>query len=286
LAGRTGSQGLALAAVAFLGVGFGFKVAAVPFHMWTPDVYQGAPTPVTAFMSAGTKVAAFAAFIRVLDTSFQPLTLDWTPIVWGAAALTVVVGSVLAIAQTDIKRMLAYSSIAHAGFILIALTSGTQDGISAALFYLLAYALMILGAFGVVMLVSAQGEARTSLVSYAGLYRRSPLLAGLLTLFLLSLAGIPPTAGFVAKVNVFRAAVDAGHWPLVLIGVLASVVAAFFYIRVMVLMYMQDPQEELAPDESPLPRVAVAIPAVLTVLFGVAPGLVLGVLDKASVLRW
>jgi NADH-quinone oxidoreductase subunit N len=286
LAGRTGSQGLALAAVAFLGVGFGFKVAAVPFHMWTPDVYQGAPTPVTAFMSAGTKVAAFAAFIRVLDTSFQPLTLDWTPIVWGAAALTVVVGSILAIAQTDIKRMLAYSSIAHAGFILIALTSGTQDGISAALFYLLAYALMILGAFGVVMLVSSRGEARTSLVSYAGLYRRSPLLAGLLTLFLLSLAGIPPTAGFVAKVNVFRAATDAGHWPLVLIGVLASVVAAFFYIRVMVLMYMEEPQEDLVPDESPLPRVAVAIPAVLTVLFGVAPGLVLGALDKASVLRW
>jgi NADH-quinone oxidoreductase subunit N len=286
LAGRTGSQGLALAGVAFLSVGFGFKVGAVPFHMWTPDVYQGAPTPVTAFMSAGTKVAAFAAFIRVLDTSFQPLTLDWTPIVWGAAAVTVVTGSLLAIAQTDIKRMLAYSSIAHAGFILIALTAGNQEGISAALFYLLAYALMILGAFGVVMLVSARGEGRTSLISYAGLYRRSPALAGLLTLFLLSLAGIPPTAGFVAKVNVFRAAVDAGHWPLVLIGVLASVIAAFFYIRVMVLMYMQEPQDEMVPDDSPLPRVVVAVPAVLTVLFGVAPGLVLGLLDKASVLRW
>jgi NADH-quinone oxidoreductase subunit N len=283
LAGQTGSLGLALAAVAFLGIGFGFKVAAVPFHMWTPDVYQGAPTPVTAFMAAGTKVAAFAALIRVLETSFQPLTLDWTPLIWTIAAVTVVVGSLLAIAQTDIKRMLAYSSIAHAGFVLIALTAAGQDGISAALFYLLAYALMVLGAFGVVMLVSARGEGRTSLDSYAGLYRRSRLLAGLLTLFL---AGIPPTAGFIAKVNVFRAAVGAGHWPLVLIGVLASVVAASFYIRVMVLMYMQEPQDDAEPDRSPWPRVAVAVPAVLTLLFGVFPGIVLGLLDKAAILRW
>ena len=286
LAGQTGSLGLALAAVAFLGIGFAFKVAAVPFHMWTPDVYQGAPTPVTAYMAAGTKVAAFAALIRVLETSFQPLTLDWTPLVWSIAAVTVVAGSLIAIAQTDIKRMLAYSSIAHAGFVLIALTAAGQDGISAALFYLLAYALMVLGAFGVVMLVSARGEGRTSLSSYAGLYRRSRVLAALLTLFLLSLAGIPPTAGFIAKVNVFRAAVGAGHWPLVLVGVLASVVAAFFYIRVMVLMYMQEPQDDAEPDRSPWPRVAVAVPAVLTLLFGVFPGIVLGVLDKAAILRW
>ena len=286
LAGRTGSLGLALAAVAFLGIGFGFKVSAVPFHMWTPDVYQGAPTPVTAYMAAGTKVAAFAAMIRVLETSFQPLTLDWTPVVWTIAGVTVVAGSLIAIAQTDIKRMLAYSSIAHAGFVLIALTAAGQDGIAAALFYLLAYALMVLGAFGVVMLVSARGEGRTSLSSYAGLYRRSRLLAALLTLFLLSLAGIPPTAGFIAKVNVFRAAVAAGHWPLVLVGVLASVVAAFFYIRVMVLMYMQEPQDDAEPDRSPWPRVAVAVPAVLTLLFGVFPGIVLGVLDKAAILRW
>ena len=286
LAGRTESLGLALAAVAFLGVGFGFKVAAVPFHMWTPDVYQGAPTPVTAYMSAGTKVAAFAAFIRVFDTSFQPLTWDWTPLVWGVAAVTVIVGSLIAVAQTDIKRMLAYSSIAHAGFILIGLTAANQDGISAALFYLVAYAAMILGAFGVVMLVSIRGEGRTSLGSYAGLYRRSRLLAGLMTLFLLSLAGIPPTAGFIAKVNVFRVAVEAGHWPLALIGVLASVVAAFFYVRVMVLMYMQEPQDEAVPDPSLGPRAVLAVPALLTLLFGVFPGIILGLLEKASVLRW
>ena len=214
---------------------------AVPFHMWTPDVYQGAPTPVTAYMAAATKVAAFVALIRVLDVAFQPLTWDWTPVIWVLAAVSMVVGSVLAIAQTDVKRMLAYSSIAHAGFILTGLTAANQDGIQAAMFYLVAYAAMMLGAFGVVMLVSSRGEERTTSSAYAGLSRRRPLLAGLMTLFLLSLAGIPPTAGFMAKVSVFGAAIRAGHWPLVLIGVLSSVVAAFFYLRVIVLMYMQEP---------------------------------------------
>jgi NADH-quinone oxidoreductase subunit N len=286
LSARTGGDALALTAVALLAIGFGFKVAAVPFHMWTPDVYQGAPTAVTAFMSAGTKVAAFAAFIRVFDIGFQPLGWDWAPVLWGLAAATVVVGSLLAIAQTDIKRMLAYSSIAHAGFILIGLTAANQDGIQAALFYLVAYSAMILGAFGVVMLVSIRGEGRTLLGSYAGLSRRSPLLAGMLTLFLLSMAGIPPTAGFIAKFSVFGAAVRAGHWELALIGVLSSVVAAFFYIRVIVLMYMQEPADDLEPDRSVLPRVAIAISAALTLVFGVFPQVILGVLEKAAILRW
>jgi NADH-quinone oxidoreductase subunit N len=286
LGGRTGGRALALAAMVFLAIGFAFKVSAVPFHMWTPDVYQGAPTAVTAFMSAGTKVAAFAAFIRVFDVAFQPLTWDWIPIVWALAAISVVAGSVLAIAQRDIKRMLAYSSIAHAGFVLTGLTSGDQRGISAALFYLVAYSVMVLGAFGVVMLVSSRGEQRTDLGSYAGLYHRSPLLAGLMSLFLLSMAGIPPTAGFIAKVSVFRAAIDAGHWELALVGVLASVAAAFFYIRVMVLMYMQEPTAEVRPDRSLLPTIAVAVPAVVTLLLGVLPGLVTGFLDEASVIRW
>jgi NADH-quinone oxidoreductase subunit N len=272
--------------VAFLAIGFAFKVSAVPFHMWTPDVYQGAPTAVTAFMSAGTKVAAFAAFVRVFDVAFQPLVWDWTPIVWTLAAVSVVVGSVLAIAQKDIKRMLAYSSVAHAGFVLIGLTAGDQRGIAAALFYLLAYSFMILGAFGVVMLVSSRGEEHTDLASYAGLYHRSPLLAGLMSLFLLSMAGIPPTAGFIAKVSVFRAAIDAGHWELALVGVLASVVAAFFYIRVMVLMYMQEPTGEAEPDRSLLPTLVIAIPAIVTLLLGVLPGLVTGFLEKASVIGW
>jgi NADH-quinone oxidoreductase subunit N len=285
--GRIGPIPLALAAVALLAVGFGFKVAAVPFHMWAPDAYQGAPTAVTAYMAAATKVAAFAALIRVFDTAFQPLAWDWTPFVYVLSAVTMVVGAVLAIAQSDIKRMLAYSSVAHAGFILTAITAANQDGISAALFYLMAYAVMILGAFGVVMLVSERGEERTSLASYAGLARRRPLLAALLTVFLLSLAGLPPTAGFLAKVFVFRVAVDAGHWSLVLIAVLASVIAAFFYLRVIVLMYMQEPAEEAAFEPVPrLSMLAVATPALLTLVFGVFPNLVYGFLKTASVLRW
>jgi NADH-quinone oxidoreductase subunit N len=254
--------------------------------MWTPDVYQGAPTPVTAFMAAATKVAAFGALIRVLDVSFQPLTGDWTPVIVALAALSVVLGSVLAIAQSDIKRMLAYSSIAHAGFILTGLSSANQDGIRSALFYLVAYAVMTLGSFGVVMLVSARGEEQTSLGAYAGLGRRQPLLAGLMTLFLLSLAGIPPTAGFIAKVGVFGAAIRAGHWPLVLIGVLSSVAAAFFYLRVIVLMYMQEPETVTEEDPAVLPRVALAVPAVLTLVLGIFPQVVLGALDKAAILRW
>jgi NADH-quinone oxidoreductase subunit N len=286
LAGQTGSQGLALLAFTFLAIGFGFKIAAVPFHMWTPDVYQGAPTPVTAFMSAATKTAAFFALIRVLDIAFQPLTWNWTPVLWVLAAVSVIAGSLIAIAQTDIKRMLAYSSIAHAGFILTGLTAADQTGVAAAMFYLVAYSAMTIGSFGVVMLVSARGEEQTSLTSYAGLARRQPLLAGLMSLFLLSLAGIPPTAGFIAKVGVFAAAIRAGHWSLALIGVLASVVAAFFYLRVLVLMYMQEPVGEQDEDRSPLPRVALAIPAALTLLFGVFPQVILGVIQKASVLRW
>jgi len=214
------------------------------------------------------------------------LAWDWRPLVWVLAAVSVIAGSVLAIAQTDIKRMLAYSSIAHAGFVLTGIVAVGETGISAALYYLVAYALTILGAFGVVMLVSARGERRTSLASYAGLGRRSPLLAGLLSLFLLSLAGIPPTAGFVAKVGVFQAAVDAGSWPLVLIGVLASVVAAFFYLRVIVLMFMHEPEGDEATDETFLPRLVIGVSAALVLVLGVFPGLVIGFLDRAAVLRW
>ena len=287
--GHVGPIPLALAAAGLLAVGLAFKVAAVPFHMWAPDAYQGAPTAVTAFMSAATKVAAFAALIRVFDTAFSPLAWDWQPFVIGLSAVTMVVGSVLAIAQSDIKRMLAYSSVAHAGFILVGVSAATQQGIQSSLFYLVAYATMILGGFGVVMLVSIRGEERTQLGSYVGLARRSPFLAALLTVFLLSLAGIPPTAGFIAKVSVFQAAVQAGHWPLVLIAVLASVVAAFFYLRVIVLMYMQDPQEAsetVSLQPAPMPAAAVAAPAFLTLLLGFFPGLITGFLHTAAVLRW
>jgi len=286
LSGQTGSVGLALAAAGLLAVGFGFKVAAVPFHMWTPDAYQGAPTCVTAFMSAGTKVAAFAAMLRVFDVAFAPLVWDWRPFLFGLAALTMLVGSILAIAQTDIKRMLAYSSIAHAGFILVGVTAAGQQGMQAAMFYLATYAVMILGAFGVVMLVSVRGERSTSLASYAGLARRSPFLAAMLTLFLLSAAGIPPAGGFIAKVAVFSAAVRAGYWPLVLIAVIASVIAAFFYLRVIMLMYMQEPNEAMGIRPAPIGRFAVAVPGALTLLFGVLPGVLFVFLKTASVIKF
>jgi NADH-quinone oxidoreductase subunit N len=285
LSGQVGGFALALGAAGLLATGFGFKVAAVPFHMWTPDAYQGAPTCVTAFMSAGTKVAAFGAFLRVFNTAFSPLIWDWRPFVWGVAAVTMLVGSILAIAQTDVKRMLAYSSIAHAGFILVGVTAADK-GIQGAMFYLVAYATMILGAFAVVMLVSVPGEQNVSLASYAGLARRSPFLAVSMALFLLSLAGIPPTAGFIAKVTVFTAAVQVGYWPLVLIAVIASVIAAFFYIRVIVLMYMQDPGGSVELEGTSVARVGVVVPAVLTLLLGVVPGPLFGILKSASVIRF
>jgi NADH-quinone oxidoreductase subunit N len=286
LAGQTGSQALALLAIAFLVVGFGFKISAAPFHMWTPDVYQGAPTPVVAFMGAATKVAAFFALMRVLDVGFQPLTWDWTPIIYGLAIVSIVVGSVLAIAQRDVKRMLAYSSVAQAGFILTGLTAANTTGIRAAMFYLIVYAVMTLGAFGIVMLVSSRGEEHTSLDAYAGLARRTPGLAALMTVFLLSLAGIPPTAGFIAKVTVFAAAIGAGNWPLAVVAVLASVAAAFFYLRVIVYMYMREPAETVEPDAGLMPRIAAGVLAAGIVVLGIFPGILTGILQPASVVRW
>jgi NADH-quinone oxidoreductase subunit N len=286
LAGQTGSQALALVAMAFLVIGFGFKVSAAPFHMWTPDVYQGAPTPVVAFMSAATKVAAFFALIRVLDVALQPLTWDWTPVIYALAVVSVVVGSVLAIAQSDVKRMLAYSSVAHAGFILTGLTAPNAIGIRAATFYLIVYSLMTIGAFAVVMLVASRGEEQTSLEAYAGLARRSPSLAVLMSVFLLSLAGIPPTAGFLAKVTVFSAAIGAGNWPLAVVGVVGSVVAAFFYLRVIVYMYMREPANTLEPDAGVMPRLAAAVLALGVLVLGIFPGILTGILEPASVVRW
>ena len=287
LSGVGGDLALALLAVALLAIGFGFKVSAVPFHMWTPDVYQGAPTPVTAYMSAATKVAAFFALMRVFDVAFQPLSWDWTPIVAGLAALSVVVGSFLAIAQSDVKRMLAYSSIAHAGFVLTGLTAADATGIDAAMFYLVAYSIMTLGAFGIVMFVESGREGGSTLQDFAGLGSRRPWLAALMTVFLLSLAGIPPTAGFLAKVAVFSAAVGGGYWWLALLCVVVSVVAAFFYLRVIMYMYMRQPEHEaIEPAAGGLPSAAVGILAVLTLVFGVFPDLIARFLDQAAVLRW
>jgi len=277
-----GHTTLALIAAGLLLVGFSFKIAAVPFHMWTPDAYQGAPTSVTAFMAAGTKVAAFAALLRVLMVGFHGVSVDWRPVVAILAGVTMVVGSLLAIAQSDVKRMLAYSSVANAGFILVGVSAGTPAGTQAAMFYLAAYATLILGAFGVVILVSERGERHTSLASYRGLSRRSPWLAAALALFLLSAAGIPPAAGFMAKVLVFEAAIKVGEWPLVLVAVLASVVAAFFYLRVIALMYMREADDPTPVTASTIGGLVLATLAGLTLLFGILPGILLNVLHGGT----
>ncbi|HEX9235803.1 MAG TPA: NADH-quinone oxidoreductase subunit N [Actinomycetota bacterium] len=288
LEGQTGTASLALAAAGLLAVGFSFKIAAVPFHMWTPDAYQGAPTCVTAFMAAGTKVAAFAAFFRVFEVALSPMVWDWKPFIWVLAAVTMVVGSVLAMAQADIKRMLAYSSVGHAGFILVGLTAANRQGIEGAMFYLAVYAAMVLAGFGVVVLVSGRGERSTALESYAGLARTNPFAAAVMGVAMLSLAGLPPTGGFIAKVAVFSAAVQDGHWPLVLIAVVTSVIAAFYYLRVIVLMYMRDPaQPEVAPvSAAAVGRLAIAVPAILILLFGVFPSVLFTAVRSASVIRF
>ncbi|MGH9263491.1 MAG: NADH-quinone oxidoreductase subunit N [Acidimicrobiales bacterium] len=237
---QTVTGGVLLGGFALLLVGLGFKVAAVPFHMWTPDVYQGSPTPVTGFMAAAAKAAGFAALLRIFFSAFGTERLDWQPIVWALAVLSMVVGSVLAVVQTDVKRMLAYSSISHAGYVLIGLQAANDRGIAGSLFYLLAYTFMILGSFAIVALVARRGDSRTGLDDYRGLARDRPLLAFAFTVFLLAQAGVPFTSGFLAKFYVISAAVEARSYAIAVIAMLAAVVAAFFYLRLIVVMYMAE----------------------------------------------
>jgi len=285
LATTTQNDALLLIGLAMLAVGLLFKVGAVPFHSWTPDVYQGAPTPVTGFMAAATKTAAFGAFLRLFYVAFPGLRWDWRPVMWGVAILTMVVGAILAVTQQDVKRLLAYSSIAHAGFILTGLIATSKQGISSVLFYLLAYSFVTLGAFAVVTLVrDSKGEA-THLSSWAGLGRRSPLLAAVFALFLLAFAGIPLTSGFTGKFAVFQAAAAGGATPLVIVGVLSSAVAAFFYIRVIVLMFFSDPQPS-GPSvavPSPLTATAIGVGVLVTLGLGLLPQYFLDLATKASV---
>jgi NADH-quinone oxidoreductase subunit N len=224
--------------------GLAFKVAAVPFHMWTPDAYEGAPTSVTGFMAAGAKAAGFAALLRVVLHALGGVHAGWGPLLSAVAMLTMTVGNVTALLQNNLKRMLAYSSVAHAGYLLVAVVAGGPDGASAALFYLAVYSVMNLGAFGVLTLLGRQQEERVTLSDLAGLGFRQPLLGVAMTFFMLSLGGIPPTAGFMAKVYLFGVAVKAGYVPLVIVGVLNSVVSVFYYLRVTVAMYMEEPQGE------------------------------------------
>src|SRR5438128_2470198 len=243
-----------LLAVGLLLVGFAFKVSAVPFHMWTPDAYEGAPAAVTGFMSTGVKAAAFAAFFRVFLAAFEPLRADWWAIVWAIAAATMILGTVVGVAQTSVKRMLAYSSIAHGGYLLLALVSANDFAKGAVLFYLLAYAVTNLGAFGVLALLDDGDRANDRVRDFAGLWNERPRLAALMTIFLLSLGGFPPTAGFIAKWYIFTAAVKAGYYWLAIIGVLTSVISVFFYLRIVVMMYMSPAAAPVRVP--PVPKIA------------------------------
>jgi len=284
LANTTANDALLLIGLAMIGVGLFFKIGAAPFHSWTPDVYQGAPTPVTGFMAAATKVAAFGAVLRLLYVAFPGMQWDWRPVLWGVAILTMAVGAIIAITQTDVKRMLAYSSIAHAGFLLTGVIAGNGKGIAAVLFYLAAYAFVTMGAFAVVTLVRDAGGEATHLSRWAGLGRRSPLLAAIFAIFLLSFAGIPLTAGFSGKFAVFQAAASGGAVPLVIIGVLSSAVAAFFYIRVIVLMFFSEPRPDgpTVAVPSVFTATAIGVGALVTVVLGIAPQYFLHLADTAG----
>jgi NADH-quinone oxidoreductase subunit N len=271
MAGRI-PEPLFLIGVALMLVGFGFKISLVPFHMWAPDVYEGAPTSVTALIATGSKAAAFAALMRLLLTSFGPARPDWAPVLWGLAALTMTIGNVVALAQSNLKRMLAYSSIAHVGYMAVGLVAGGGAGTSAVLYYLFAYTFTTVGTFGVIALCDRAGEEAVDVSDYTGLSRKSPLLAAALALFLLSLVGIPPLAGFVGKFYVFGAAVRSGYLWLAVIAVLNSAIAAYYYLRVIVYMYMREAEgtpAAFAPSFAG--GLALGIALIGIVLLGVAP---------------
>ena len=271
MSGTQLSPTLTLAGFGLLVVGFAFKVALVPFHMYAPDVYEGAPTSITAFLSTGPKMAGFAAFLKVIVVSFAATTQHWWGVIWLLAVLTMTVGNITALMQDNIKRMLAYSSVAHAGYLTMAVLAGTYDGAFGLMFYLAVYAATTLGAFAVVGMIEGKDETGLTIDSYRGLGHRSPYLAGVFALAMVSLAGIPPTAGFLGKYFIFSAAIDEGYLWLVIIAVLNSLVSVYFYLRPVVAMYMQDPAEE-APILISRATVPVLLLMVLVIVgFGLLP---------------
>ncbi len=281
---KSGMDGLLLPGTFLVAVGLLFKVGAVPFHMWTPDVYQGAPTPVTGFMAACTKIAAFGAILRFVYIGVAGNRWDWEPALWGVAILTMVVGSVLLITQTDIKRLLAYSSIAHAGFILTGVLALDRVGVSAVMFYLVAYGFTTIAAFAVVSLVRQGGSEATRISQWAGLAKRSPLLAAVFAFILLAFAGIPLTSGFTAKFAVFTAAVGHGATVLAVVGVLASAVTAFVYFKLIVLMYFSEPAGDGTRVVTPslVTSLALSMGVLVTLLLGVVPASVLDLAARSS----
>jgi NADH-quinone oxidoreductase subunit N len=271
-----------LAGMLLMATGFAFKIAAAPFHMWTPDVYEGAPTPMTAFMSVGPKAAGFAAFLRVFLVALPALKPEWTWLVWGLAVLTMTVGNITALYQQNIKRMLAYSSIAHAGYVLVGFTAGNAVGTAGILFYMLSYAFMNIGAFAIIILVGKKGEDNNNVSDYAGFGYKHPILGIAMCIFLFSLAGIPPAAGFIGKFYLFSGAIQAGYIWLAIIGVLNSAASVYYYLRVMVFMYFKEPTEEFAWVKLTPAFVICLIIAVAGVLIpGVLPGVFLELAQKA-----
>ena len=278
---RDGLTPFLLLGLALVLVGFGFKVALIPFHVWTPDVYEGAPTAVTAFMAVGVKAAAFAAFARVFAGALVSVAASWTGVLWVLAALTMTVGNVGAVTQRNVKRMLAYSSIAHAGYALVGLVTATKAGEAALLYYLVVYAVMNLGAFGVLIALGRRGEPNEMLQDFAGVGFRQPVLGLTMAVFMLSLAGIPPTAGFAGKFYLFSAAVDAGYVGLAVIGVLNSVISVYYYLGVLVQMYMTEGTRPIdAPATRPYLLATILFAGVATLLLGVFPS---GTMELARV---
>jgi NADH-quinone oxidoreductase subunit N len=291
------NSALLLIGMGMLAVGLLFKVGAVPFQAWTPDVYQGAPTAVTAFMAACTKIAAFGALLRLFYVAFGANRWDWQPMLWIVAILTMLVGAVLAIVQTDMKRMLAYSSVAHTGFLLTGLLGvqaatdlGTDEitSLQAVLFYLATYGPATVGTFAIVTLVRDAGGEATAFSKWAGLGKRSPLVAGAFAFLLLSMAGIPLTGGFVGKWAVFAVALSAGAWPVVVVAITASVISVYFYVRVILLMFFADPADDPVVDgaavttPSLLTSVTIGVCVLLTLLLGILPGPVLDLAGNAG----
>ena len=259
----------------FIIAAFGFKIALVPFHMWAPDVYEGAPTSITAFMSVGPKAAGFAVLGRVLFDAFAGIHVQWVSILIPMAVLTMAVGSIIALAQTNIKRMLAYSSIAHAGYMLLGIVAGTHEGLLSTANYLIIYLFMNIGAFAIVILLRSEGFQGENIEDYMGLSKKHPLASALMLIFMFSLAGIPPTAGFVGKFYVFLEVINSGYTPLAIIAVVFSAISAFFYLRIVMYMYMKDPKTEVIITSSPAMSVALAVTAMMVLIFGVFPSLLL-----------
>jgi NADH-quinone oxidoreductase subunit N len=284
LAAPDASLVMAGVAAALMIVGLAFKVSGAPFQMWAPDVYQGAPAPVSAFLATAPKAAAFAIFLRIFMTGFQQIAASWEPIIWVMALASMCVGNFAALTQKNVKRMLGYSSIAHAGYILVALTSRSEIGTTAAMFYLAAYALMNIGAFAVVIHIGGKGEKYVRIDDLAGLAKKQPFTAAMLTIFLLSLIGVPLTGGFFGKFYIFRAAIESNLTWLTILGLLNSAVAAYYYLRLLVVMYMHEPSEASTVLEPLTPglRTALVLPAIGTVLLGVVPNFVLGFARNAA----